>query len=191
MKKTIVFLLAMLMLTLTACGDKGSAPSAPANNDNNSAPSAEVSEPAAKSNHVTAYKVDVPDGFESMEQEGVVECWYNADGSNINVNITEGTDNETFSAINADLMRMALVSAFKDSGSEAPTITDRYFTTNEVCGLPAYQYSYDIELGGQAMTQIIVCVNADQTYPFTYTTTGSDWLEAFEASAAAIELTIE
>ena len=132
MKKTIVFLLAMLMLTLTACGDKGSAPSAPANNDNNSAPSAEVSEPAAKSNHVTAYKVDVPDGFESMEQEGVVECWYNADGSNINVNITEGTDNETFSAINADLMRMALVSAFKDSGSEAPTITDRYFTTNEV-----------------------------------------------------------
>ena len=57
MKKTIVFLLAMLMLTLTACGDKGSAPSAPANNDNNSAPSAEVSEPAAKSNHVTAYKV--------------------------------------------------------------------------------------------------------------------------------------
>lgn len=191
MKKTIVFLLAMLMLTLTACGDKDSSLQRPDNGGSSSAPSAEVSEPAKTSNHVVDYKVDVPEGFESMEQEGVVECWYNADGSNINVNITEGTDNETFSSINADLMRLALVAAFKDSGGGEPTITDRYFTTNEVCGLPAYQYSYEIELAGQAMTQIIVCVNADQTYTFTYTTTGDQWLETFEASAAAIELTVE
>lgn len=190
MKKTIVFVLAMLMLTLAACGDKDSALKNPDKENNNSTPSAEVSEPA-KGNHVTDYKVDVPEGFESIEQEGVLECWATADGSNINVNTTDGTDSETFSAINADLMRLALVSAFKDSGSGEPTITDRYFTTNDVCGLPAYQYSYEIELGGQTMTQIIVCVNADKTYTFTYTTTSEEWLEAFEASAAAIELTVE
>ena len=191
MKKTIVFLLAMLMLTLTACGDKGSAVQSPDNGGSSPAPASEPAKEPAKGNHVTDYKVDVPEGFTSIEQEGVLECWAVADGSNINVNTTDGTDSETFSAINADLMRLALVSAFKDSGSGEPTITDRYFTRNDVCGLPAYQYSYDIELDGQAMTQIIVCVNADKTYTFTYTTTGEEWLEAFEASAAAIELTVE
>ena len=58
MKKTIVFLLAMLMLTLTACGEPAKEP--------------------AKGNHVTDYKVDVPEGFTSIEQEGVLErTWQN------------------------------------------------------------------------------------------------------------------
>ena len=57
MKKTIVFLLAMLMLTLTACGDKGSAVQSPDNGGSSPAPASEpAKEPAAE---VKTYNIGV------------------------------------------------------------------------------------------------------------------------------------
>ena len=168
MKKKIAFLFAVLMLALAGCGSK-------------------------VNDHVVDYKVDMPEGFAATEQEGVDACWMAPDQSNINLLIVDkdATTNAGFKAITADILRDTVKSSMKEAYGQEPTVTDRYFTKDDVCGLPAYQYSYDIELDGQAMTQIIVCVNADKTYTFTYTTTGEEWLEAFEASAAAIELTVE
>lgn len=142
------------------------------------------------SNKVTDYKVDVPSGFEEMELEGVTKCWANAaDNSNVNVNITD--KDSAFKKITADALRDALEQAFEATYGSAPTITDKYFTSNEVCGMPAYQYCYVIELGGVEMTQLVVCIDADKTYTVTYTDTTGDWLKDFKTSAENIELVFE
>lgn len=141
------------------------------------------------SNKVVDYTVDVPSGFEEMEMEGLAKSWYHSSGSNVNVNITE--KDSTFKKITADALRDALTQLMEQSYSMTPTITDKYFTNDEVCGMPAYQYCYDIEVMGVAMTQLVVCIDADQTYTITYTDVTGDWMSQFETSAKNIELTFE
>lgn len=142
------------------------------------------------SNKVVDYKVDVPDSFQELELEGVTKAWYNvADNANINVNITE--KDAAFKKITADALRDAMLEVFETTYGAAPTITDKYFTNDKVCGMPAYQYCYVIELMGMEMTQLIVCIDADQTYTITYTDTTGDWISDFETSAKNIELVFE
>jgi len=163
-KRSLAALFALVLVLTAGCGKKAS-------------------------NKVVDYTVDVPSGFEETEQEGVVKCWLNAaDGANVNVNIT--AKDAAFKKITADALREALVQAFGESYG-APTITDRYFTSDEVCGMPAYQYCYDIELAGVEMTQLVVCIDADQTYTITYTDTTGDWISEFETSAKNINLVFE
>ena len=169
MKKNILPLLALAMLFLVGCG--------PRVND-----------------HVTDYHIDLPAGFEEIEMEGVDACWANAGlTGNVNLTITakSGTVNAAFKAITADIARETISSAWKEQYGSAPTITDRYFTKDPVCGLPAYQYSYVLEYEGQQVTQILVSINADKTYAFAYTTNDEAVLKEFEDSAKNIQLTIE
>lgn len=144
--------------------------------------------------HVVDYKLDIPDGFTETELEGVDACWMDADGTaNINLGITAkeaGTD-VTFKAATADMLREAVVDSMKQAYGEEPAITDRYFTKNDVSGLTAYQYSYDMTLAGQDVSQIIVSINADKTYTFTYTTSDAGMLAVFDESAKNIQLVIE
>ncbi|MDE6281031.1 MAG: hypothetical protein K2M15_04465 [Oscillospiraceae bacterium] len=163
-KRSVAALFALMLILTTGCGKK-------------------------TSNKVVDYTVDVPAGFEEMELEGVTDCWYHTDGSNINVNITE--KDAGFKKVTADALRDAMVQLFEATYGAAPTITDKYFTNNEVCGMPAYQYCYDIELMGMEMTQLIVCIDADKTYTVTYTDTNGDWMGEFETSAKNIELVFE
>ena len=139
--------------------------------------------------HVVDYKVDVPESFQETEQEGVTACWATTDGSNVNVNITEKAGD--FKKITAGILKEALEVMFEQAYGAKPTITDKYFTSNEVCGLPAYQYCYDVELDGVTMTQLVVSVNADKLYAFTYTDMTGDWIDEFQESAKNIELIIE
>lgn len=168
MKKKLAFLFAMLMLALAGCGGK-------------------------VNDHVVDYKVDMPADFVVTEQEGVDKCWKAPDDSNINLLIVDkdATTNAGFKAITADILRDTVKSSMKEAYGQEPTVTDRYFTKDDVCGLPAYQYSYDMNLAGIEMTQIIVCINADKTYTFTYTTNNAEYLDAFDASAKNIQLTLE
>ena len=169
MKKWLVFLFALVLLLPAGCAKK-------------------------INDHVVDYKVDVPEGFEEMEMEGVKDCWVNAeDGSNINTTVTvkESGVNAAFKLINADLARETLKEMFKTTYDVEPDVTDRFFTRDAVCGLPAYQYCYDVELDGETMTQLIVTVNADKLYAFTYTAMTGDWIDTFQESAKNIELTIE
>ena len=169
MKKGIAFLLTVLMLAAAGCGAKAS-------------------------DHVTDYQVDVPDGFVETELEGVAACWTNlADGSSINVSVARKSSaaDTGFSSITADTARAALGSALEDRYGAQAAITDRYFTQDAVCGLPAYQYGYDVTVGGRTVAQTVVCVNADRLYTFTYTDMTGAWAGAFEASAQNIQLVIE
>ena len=168
MKKCLVFLFALVMLLPAGCGKK-------------------------VNDHVTGYNVDLPKGFEETEMEGVKECWYTEDGSNINTTVTEkesGAD-AAFKIITADLTRETLAEMFESTFGVEPTITDRFFSKDDVCGLPAYQYCYDVELDGVTMTQLLVTVNADKLYAFTYTDMTGDWIDEFQESAKNIELIIE
>lgn len=169
MKKSLVSLFALVLLLSAGCGEK-------------------------VNDHVTGYNVDVPDSFEETEMEGVKECWFNAeDGSDINTTVTEkekGAD-AAFKILTADLTRETLAETFESTFGVEPTITDRFFSKDNVCGLPAYQYCYDVELDGVTMTQLIVAVNADKLYTFTYTDMTGDWIDEFQESAKNIELIIE
>lgn len=165
-KKIAILLAAVMMLALAGCGQGG----------------------AAK-NHVVDYKVDIPEGFVEAQMEGLDAYWQNtADSSNINLTITDKTSG--FSKISADMVKSALMTQFEAAGFKA-TINDRYFNKDQVCGLPAYQYCYDISLNGVDMIQLIVCIDADQAYTFTYTDVTGDWLATFENSAKNIQLTLE
>lgn len=196
MKKAIAFLLAtMLLLAAAGCGkgDDTTGGGTPASEPAEASQPAEASEPAQSSNHVVDYKIDVPDGFEPTEMEGLTACWYNGDGSNVNLNVTEkdATTDLGFDAINADMLRMTLISTFKETYDLEPAIEDKYFTRNDVSGMPAYQYCYEMDLEGTVMNQLIVCINADQLYTVTYTDGAGTWMPDFEASAANIQLITE
>lgn len=143
--------------------------------------------------HVVDYELDIPDGFVETELEGADACWASPDGaSSINLRITaKETGTVTFKAATADMLREAVVDSMKQAYGEEPAITDRYFTKNDVNGLTAYQYSYDMTLLGQDVSQIIVSINADKTYTFTYTTSDAGMLAVFDESARNIQLVIE
>lgn len=140
-------------------------------------------------NHVTDYTIDIPNGFQESEQEGVTAYWAAEDHSSINLNITD--KDAEFKTVTADMLRDALVQLFEEGYGMTPTITDKYFTSDEVCGMPAYQYCYDIELMGVEMTQLVVCIDADKTYTVTYTDTTGGWISEFETSAKNINLVFE
>lgn len=192
MKKNLAFLFALLMLALAGCG--GNPGSAASNPPAGSDSPTQATEPAKQGgDHVVDYKLDIPDGFDPTEQEGLTACWYAADGSNINLNVSEknSATDLGFKAITAQMLSTTLVSEMEKVYGSKPTITDRYFTQNDVSGLEAYQYSYDLKLDDMEMTQIIVSINADKTYTFTYTTSDPAMVETFEASSKNIQLILE
>ena len=173
MKKMLVLLLAMVTIGLTACG-----------------PAASQATPAPV---VTGYDIDVPDGFEELELEGVDRYYVSADGSNINVLVSEKTqaDDASFGAITADMLREALEEGFLDSVGVEVDITDVSFTQEAVCGFEAYQYTCAYTLGDVGMEQLIVSINANKIYTFTYTDAAGQWMEQFQSSAQNIRLITE
>lgn len=173
MKKLLALLLAAMAVGLTACG-----------------PAASQATPTPV---VTGYEVDLPDGFEALEMEGVDRYYMNADGSNLNVLVSEKTesDDKAFGSVTADALREALEEGFLDSLEAEVDITDVSFTQNPVDGFEAYQYTCTYALWGVEMEQFIVCVNADKLYTFTYTDTTGAWMEEFQRSGENIRFETE
>lgn len=159
----------------------------------------EPSENPGTGNHVADYTLDIPDGFEKREKEGVAACWYReSDGSSINLVITEMSSaiETTYRFATASMLRVIAIDYLERIyGVEPTAVTDRYFTKHEVCGLPAVQYSYDVEYdtdqGVTAFSQVTVSIMADQLYTFIYTTADADTLALFDASSRNIQLILE
>ena len=193
MKKNLALLFAVLMLALAGCNGGGEKNPSGQNNPTDAPITTAEPTEEPKNNHVVDYKLNIPDGFEPTEQDGLDACWFRADGSNINLVTAEkeAATDAGFQVITADMLRVTLVDQMKSVYDLDVEITDRYFTRNEVSGMPAYQYCYDMDLAGQLMTQLIVSVNADKVYTFTYTANDEDILAAFEESAKSIQLIFE
>lgn len=172
MKKKLALILALMLLCLTACGKGGS-------------------------KKVTAYDVPIPEGFEQQATEGPYESleflYLSADASSINMNIQpkSSADDKSFASIDADTLRDALEVSLQAAYGANVSIEDRYFTTNTVCGLPAYQYALSYDVYGMHLDQLIVGINADKVYTITYTDASGNWMDEFEDSAANIDLTLE
>ena len=134
------------------------------------------------------YQMSIPEGYTELEMEGIEFYYMYEDGSNINMNIQD--KDSGFSLVTADMLNAALVSTFKQTYEIDLTITDNYFTTNEISGYPSYQYCISYEFQGIPFTQLIVGIDADRTYTFTFTdVAGGAWMTAFEESAKSIVIT--
>ncbi len=174
MKKSWVFLFALLLVGLTACGG----PSGSQNQDNRV---------------VTAYTIDIPDEFEEQEVDGLDLYYAAADGSNVSMVIQEKTDMDdaSFQGITADMLRESLEEGFRSAYEMEVEITDVSFTQEPVTDFPAYQYQFSYELADMPLEQLVVSINADRIYTITYTDVTGEWMEEFEQSAQNIQLTTE
>lgn len=201
-KKLLVTILTIFCLSgLTACGnsaDKETASQASASPTaaRESAESQESDAGTASGNTSEAsaastsnYELSIPDDFSAIEVEGMEFYYVGEDGSSVSLNVQP--KDADFSNVTADLLREALENALSQSYKVDVTITDNYFTTETVSGYPAYQYSLSYELEETAITQLIIGVDADQTYTFTYTDLSGTWMEGFEKSAKGIILVTE
>ncbi len=179
MKKSLLILL-LTALCLTACGSKDV--------QNNAADSSSEKESYSTSDQSDAltYRISIPKDFSEAEIEGM-EFYYTAqDGSGISLNLQP--KDPDFSQVSASLLNDALSDTFLQTYKEDVAITDNYFTTVSVSGYPAYQYSVSYKLQDIAVTQIIVGVDADQTYTFTYTDLTGTWNDTFKESINTIRI---
>ncbi len=175
MKKTLAILLALMMTVgLAACG----------------APAAEETE---DNRVVVDYEIDIPEGFEEQEIEGLELYCMNADGSNINMTVLDKTaaDDASFEGITVEMLRETLQDGFLQTYEVEVNIEEDSLTQEPVCDFPAYQYTCSYELAGVPLEQLVVCINADKIYTITYTDATGEWMETFQNSAQNIQLVTE
>lgn len=161
----------------------------PENTTSEASSSESASEDADTSANVKKYELSIPDDFASMDIKGMEFYYVNEDGSSISLNVQpKDTD---FDAITADALRQALSAAIAQTYDEEVMISDNYFTTNTVSGYPAYQYSFSYTLQETSVSQLVIGIDGDQTYTFTFTDLSGAWMNTFETSAGTIRLTAE
>ena len=134
------------------------------------------------------YRLSVPEGYTELDVEGIEFYYMYEDGSNINMNIQ--AKDAGFGLLTADTLNAALASTFKQTYDVDIAITDHYFTTEKISGYSAYQYCISYVFQDISFTQLIVGIDADRTYTFTYTDVADGtWLSTFEESAKSIVIT--
>lgn len=139
--------------------------------------------------NLAVYDFSIPEDFTEMELEGFA-CYYSAeDGSCINLNIQP--KDPSFDEVSAELLRDSLVSVLSQTYNTEVSITDQYFTRQPVCGYPAYQYAFSYELQDRTYRQLVVGIDADNCYTFTYIDQSGDWMDLFIESAGTIVLNIK
>ena len=178
MKNSLLIIL-LTTLLLTACGEK--------DNQNNTIEHTKTSEESSQASDdadAITYRLSIPKDFSEIKIDGM-EFYYAAeDGSSVSLNLQP--KDAAFSQISAEQLSTALSDAFLQTYKEEVVITDHYFTKNTISGYPAYQYSISYELQGNKVTQIMIGIDADQTYTFTYTDLAGTWMDTFEDSIKTI-----
>ena len=186
MKKNLLIIL-LAILFLTACSGKDTQNDATGYSESSveaSVESSTKSSAASETAGATSYQLSIPKDFSELEIDGM-EFYYAAeDGSSISLNLQP--KDSAFSQVSAQQLSAALSDAFLQTYEEEVAITDNYFATEAISGFPAYQYSISYELQGTAVTQMIVGIDADQTYTFTYTDLAGTWIDIFEDSIKTI-----
>lgn len=142
---------------------------------------------------VTDCVMEVPEGFEQVEVEGLDRYYSHVDGSNISLLVTDksGADDAAFQGITAEMLRQTLEEGFVESYGLEVEITQDSLAREPVCGFDAYQYTCSYELGDAPLQQLVVCVNADRIYTVTYTDISGEWMEQFRSSAEQLQLLTE
>ena len=134
------------------------------------------------------YTLTIPDDFTSMDVESM-ECFYEAkDGSYINMNVQD--KDPTFGELTADSLNSALSQAFSKVYNKEITLTNLSFSTATVSGYPSYTYKFSYEAQDTVITDLLIGIDADQTYTFTFCDMTGEWMALFEESASSLSLTL-
>ncbi len=177
--KNFILIILLTTLLLTACGNKDDQ-----NDTKEHAKTSEESSQASEDADAITYRLSIPKDFSEIKIDGM-EFYYAAeDGSSVSLNLQP--KDAAFNQVSAEELSAALSDAFLQTYEEEVVITDHYFTTNSISGYPAYQYAISYELQGDEVTQIMIGIDADQTYTFTYTDLAGIWNDIFEDSIKTI-----
>lgn len=177
MKKHICLILVFLMLFLTACAkDEGFS------NDyttETAAPETGVS--------VADYGFDLPDGF--VAANGIVGMYESPDypDDSSNFYASYGDADPYFASYDASIMADALSQSLTQQMGEEIAVTVDSLEYTEINTLPAYRMELHYTVSGLELRQLVVSVNADYNYTFTWTQVGeTDWMEDFRTSADSL-----
>lgn len=181
----------LCLLLLTGCGSVDapeghtlSAATDPAQHPTPAESSAAPSETLSIEN--ASYEFSLPDEFEEMEVSGFA-CFYSAkDGSSVNLNLQPF--DPSFEELSEELLHQSIDAVLSQTYDLEIPITDLSFEREPVSGFPAYQYAFSYELQGNTYRQLVIGINADQCYTFTYTDMSGNWTEAFQESARSISI---
>ncbi len=194
--KKISLLLAALILTLalTACSDSNAISDSYVSTGSESQPT--ESQPAESESTgpvVTDYTFTPPAGFTASKDDP--NLYYSPDYPDdiANVIVASSEHDPYFGSYTADLMADALSTALaKQLGNQFSGLAVDSFEYFEVDTLPAYRMTLHYTYEEMVLKQLVVCVNADSCYAFTYTQTAdTDWDAVFEASVAALHFEVE
>lgn len=208
MKKNIIILL-LALFCLTGCGnaeeenaktseaassteaatdnmssDAASAESTPGASDTTQVPTSDAD---TASGSTANYRLSIPEGFTAIEAEGMEFYYVHEDSSSVSMNVQD--KDPGFSTLTAGVLSEALINTFSQTYDLDVTITDLYFSTENVSGFSGYQYCFSYTLEETPVTQLVVSVDAGQTYTFTYTDMSGSWIQVFEQSAKTIQIT--
>lgn len=172
----------------TATGTSGEASAKDSASTEGSAPAGSTQSGTDAASAKVHYTLTIPEDFTSMDVESM-ECFYEAkDGSYINMNVQD--KDPSFGELTADSLNSALSQAFSKVYNKEITLTDLSFSTATVNGYPSYTYKFSYEAEDTVITDLLIGIDADQTYTFTFCDMTGEWMELFEESASSISLTL-
>lgn len=156
---------------------------------------------------ITGFHFEVPAGFEEVadtdtpaaesELEGAEALgddyrFYLADDRS-NINVISGPKDPDFSGYTEESILDKLTNTFREALGTEAEITLNTYTTRQIGGYPSIQYDISILLEGAEVHQLVVSIDADKTYTFTFTDySGSDqWIDDFYTSMDSISFETE
>lgn len=137
----------------------------------------------------TGCTFDIPEGFaESEEVDNMyVTKRYPIDASMIYYAVMEG--DISLQLLTEEAFKEQTEENLKEAYGEEVEIVVDSFEHITVSGYPAFRILCHYEVGGVEITQLEYAVNADKSYMVTYSQTSDyDYMEAYEASAATIQV---
>ncbi len=157
--------------------------------------SSEASQPAgdAAEGTVTIDSVSFvpPEEFAAVEGSG--NMWlapdYPTDGSNVNVSVSAKDPTFTSQTATSEMFEELMEQQFQSQYQMEVDVTMDEFEYITVDDTPAARIAVSYSLAGISIRQLMITVDADQTYTFAYTQTGeAGWWDAFEASVKTIQV---
>lgn len=156
---------------------------------------------------ITGFYFEVPAGFEEVADADTSAVESDLEGTEVlgddyrfyladdrsNINVISGPKDPDFSGYTEESILDKLTNTFREALGTEAEITLNAYTTRQIGGYPSIQYDISILLEGTEVHQLVVSVDADKTYTFTFTDySGSDqWIDDFYTSMDSISFETE
>lgn len=195
------FILSMLALALAACAF-ACTPAAPAveptlepTPETTAVPTAEPTPEATADNTSYQFQYTAPEGFtvDSTDENVYYAPDYPNDASNINLVVTVSDPALTMQLYTSDMLKAALDQSLTQAFNETVSIEMDLLEYTEIAGQSALHTVFHYTVSGIEIVtaQYVINAGASSCTIALAQMPGSDWMDAFDASVAAIVLTPE